>query len=350
MKTKITDQILREQQVFLPKRSVNNIASVIASFFAAVFSMSILKETKNQIDEPFVFVLLLVFTILFLAYNEYIKVSELRKKFAHKGGSFILIIVTFLISISLSGIGIYLWTNKTLQSETVNDKKLSQTSLLIESKYNHLIDSVQSLSILNEPEYQRLKSDAKYWKYRTAADLDERTQIRERIKNIESDIKAFSTSFEQKKENSISRFANQKLVETKDISTAFNNETKFISRNNSLSLIFFFVVLVTKFIIILLAKEHVTIEKTKLSILESETAKRFVSQYKFITDVLSRKDKIEFDDVVFSPYFKFSKDATKRNKEVKNIYYLLGDLKINNAPVREAQEKLKNYYESIINL
>ena len=100
---------------------------------------------------------------------------------------------------------------------------------------------------------------------------------------------------------------------------------------------------------ILLAKEHASIEKNKSSILQSEVANRFASQYKFVTDILHRKDKIEFDDVVFSPYFKFSKDPDKKNKEVKNIYYLFGNLKINDTPVHEAQEKLKNYYESIIN-
>lgn len=350
MKNNVTDQILRENQVFIPKQTVNNFTSITASFFSAIFSLSILFEAKKQIDEPFVFYLLFVFTILFLWYNESVKVSELRKKLSGKGGSIVLIIVTFFISISLSGIGIYLWTNKSLQNETINDKQLSQSSLSIESKYNILIDSIQSLSIINEPEYQRLKSDIKYWKNRAAFDLNERSQIRERIRNIESDLTSFSTSFEKKKENSILRFENQKQAEIKDVSTTFHNETKFISRSNSLSLIFFFVVLITKFVIILLAKEHATIEKRKLSILKSETASRFTSQYKFITDTLSRKDKIEFDDVVFSPYFKFSKDEKKRTKEVKNIYYLFGDLKINNAPVKEAQEKLKNYYENIINL
>ena len=350
MKTKITDQILQEQKLLLPKMTVNQIASITASFFAAIFSLSILKEAKQQITEPYVFELLFMFTLLFLAYNEYIKVTELRKKFSGKGGSMTLIVATFLISICLSGIGIYLWTNKSLQSETTNDKNLSKSSLLIDSRYNHLIDSIQSLSIVLEPEYIRLKQDLKYWKQRSAADLEERTAIRDRIKNIESDLNFFSSSFEQKKVNTVTRYNNQKQSEVKDISTSFKNETKFISRSNDLSLIFFIVVLITKFIIILLAKEHASITKSKSSILESEVANRFASQYKFITDILHRKDKIEFDDVVFSPYFKFSKDPDKKNKEVKNIYYLFGNLKINDAPVAEAQEKLKNYYESIINV
>ena len=289
-KTSITDQILQEQKTYMPRMTINQIASVIASFFAAVFSLSILKEAQRQIDEPYVFILLVIFTVLFLGYNEYVKVTELRKKFSNRGGSITLIIVTFLISITLSGIGIYLWTNKSLQSETTNDKNLSKSSLVIESRYNHLIDSIQSLSIEKEPEYQRLKSDVRYWKLRSPADLDERTQIRDRIKNIETDLKAFYSSFEQHKDNAIKRYADLKRSEINDISVSFNTENRFISRGNDLSLIFFIVVLITKFVIILLAKEHGEIEKRKLSVLESDTAKKFAIQYKFITNILSKKE------------------------------------------------------------
>lgn len=349
MKTQsITDQILKQQSDKIPGYTVNSIASVIASFFAAVFSLSILREVK--IEEPGVFILLLVFTILFLSYNEYIKVGELRKKFSGKGGSITLIIITFLISIVLSGIGIYLWTNKTLESSIANDKILYSSTLSVENKFNRLIDSVSNISITNDPEYKRLKTDLSYWKYRNAADIEERTQIRERVKKIEEDLNQLSTSFKKEKENTILRYQNLKKVEIDNINSSFKNENKYISRNNNLSLIFFIIVLITKFVIILLAKEHASIEKKKNNILESEVTKRFVSQYKFVTDILSRKDKITFDDVVFSSHFKFSKDPDKKNKEVKNIYYFLCDIKASEAPLHEAQAKLKNYYENIINL
>ena len=343
---KITDEILRKDA--LPDTTVNNIASLIASFFSGIFSLSIVKEASAQIQDPVAFGFIFLFTVLFLVYNEYIKVTELRKWFVNKTGSLFLILCTFVITVCLSGIGIYFLTNHTQQTQITVDATQATQNVKIEQRYNRVIDSLSNTVITNEPTYVQLKSDLQYWKSRTAVDLEERKQIREHVKDVELNLRQFETEFAKKKEEAILRYKTQKIVEKNGVKTLYGNTLKAVSKSNVITLIFFIAVVLTKFIIILLSKQYTDARKRKQNILSSQVAKNFFVQYKFLTEVLSRKSDIKFDDIVFSPYFAFSKNKERRTKEVKAVYYLFGDLKILNAPLEEAQTKLKTYYEQIL--
>ena len=342
----IVDEIL--QQDTLPKTQVNDIASWVASFFSGIFSLSIVKEASTQIQDPIAFGLIFVFTILFLVYNEYIKVTELRKWFTDKKGSIPLIVCTFLITVSLSGIGIYFLTNHTVQTEITNDATQAQRNSAIAQKYNHVIDSLSNTQITQDATYVQLKSDLQYWHQRTAGDIEDRRQIREHIKDIETNLRRFEGNFSKKKEEAIQRYKEQKIVEENTVKISHSNVIKSVAKDNYISLIFFVAVLLTKFIIILLSKQYAAIRQKKREILSSTPAQNFYTQYKFLTEVLSRKNEIKFDDIVFSPYFTFSKNKERRTKEVKAIYYLFGDLKLLNCPLEEAQLKLKTYYIQIL--
>jgi hypothetical protein len=347
---KQTQVLLDANKKYLPIKMINKISSITASLFSIIFSMSIIKEAMHFIQEWYIVVLLIVFIILFLVFNEYRKVIELRNKFLKKGSSLFIIILTFMVSFCLSGIGIYLWTNKTLENEVQNDKIIVSERLDIENRYNALIDSVNALDISKNSEYIQIKADIDYWKSRSAATLEERTYIREQTEKVQQDMSHLYTIFNQDKENNAVRYEKLKQVELSTVETNFNNNKKFISRANKISFIFFMMVVITELIIILLAKEFANQIKSIENLSKSKLQATFLQQYRAITEILLRKDKIEFNDVLYSPYFKFSKEEEKHTKEVRSIYYLFGDLKILEVPLKSAQNILKNYYETLFNI
>ena len=347
---KTVDSIIKLQKKEVPKKVINRVSSLIASLFSIIFSMSIIKETSNFIQEWYIIALLIVFIVLFLVFNEYRKVVELRQRFLGKSSSLFIIILTFIVSLSLSGIGIYLWTNKTLEKEVNNDKISVSERVNVENKYNYIIDSINALDPYKNEEFAQLRDNLKYWTGRSAASLDERTYIREQIEVCQNNLRIYHSKYKEDKANSISRYEELKEAELSSVSVDFKSNKKFINRANKISFIFFIMVIMTELIIILLAKEHYHNYKKDLDFSKGKMQSKFLSEYRAITDILLRKDEITYADIVFSPYFTFPKGKDEKSKKVTSIFYFLGELGILKLPLEEAQNKLKNYYETILNI
>jgi branched-subunit amino acid ABC-type transport system permease component len=111
-----------------------NVAAKIASVFSVIFAMSIVYEFRNHIDFWLVGVLS-IFIAFFLIVNEVIKVRSIKN--VHNGNNKALFsfIFTFVISIALSGTGIYLWVNKTqdINSKSLIDKTVKVNDIKAES-------------------------------------------------------------------------------------------------------------------------------------------------------------------------------------------------------------------------
>jgi len=224
--------------------------AIVFSVFSVIFSLSILKELYTQVEFYFL-IILGTFITSFLIYNEIIKVRELKKCFLNKKYSKIFLYSTLLISITLSSIGIYLWTNKThkISNEILINKTKEIAS--IEKEYNSI-----KYEMFEETEnYKNLIKNIDYWENKSAATLDERTTIRERIdyfqKTLVNERNSFNNTIEIKriltnneKENAMNSVENKYKV------LANNSE-----RNNYISLIFLTMVLITEGLIILLNKD-----------------------------------------------------------------------------------------------
>ena len=103
-----------------------NITAKIASVFSVFFALSITIELKQHID-TWLFIVLSIFIVFFLIVNEVIKVTNIWKLHQYEFKNLITFIITFTLSLSLSGVGIYLWVNK---SEVINNKKNTLQKLI----------------------------------------------------------------------------------------------------------------------------------------------------------------------------------------------------------------------------
>jgi hypothetical protein len=339
---KTVDLILNHARRTAPSHRKNNIISFIASFFSIVFSMSLVEQAFKLISEKYVLILVVVFVILFLLFNEYHKVIELRRRFLHKKNSLFIIIFTFSINIIMSLIGIYLWTNKSFENTIKNDNEKVSTTLVIEKKYSSLIDSVNSITPGTDVLFKNLTKDLSYWKSRQPVDLEERTLIRENIKEVQNRIDKFTENFNQNKQFSIQKLENLKQQELNAVQVIQGGKQKTVARFGYISMIFFLMVLLTKIIILFLAKEYAEIEIKFID--QEEKSNDFLSQYRIVTAIYLVKDKIEFNDIVYSKF-------RREDQHPKDIFYFFGNLGINTCGnAKAAQKILKNYYETIYNL
>ena len=107
----------------------------IASVFSVIFALSIVFELRNIVS-GFVLAFLIVFIVLFLILNEKLKVENVRKLYKGNKKGIIPFGLTFVISVTLSSIGIYLWTNKSMDAKIeVSESTISQ-EILIQKSYN----------------------------------------------------------------------------------------------------------------------------------------------------------------------------------------------------------------------
>jgi len=171
------------------------IPSTIASVFSVIFALSIVFELRNLV-EGFVLVLLGVFIVLFLVANEYVKVTMIKRLFSdHVKGSVIPFAITFLLSASLSSIGIWMWTNKTVEHKDKNNVQMVMGLNKVNEKFDNKIDSIRLISFESTQEYKDLIKTIDYWKTRRAMDSDELKEIRTRLDNVQNTLNNKRTMF-----------------------------------------------------------------------------------------------------------------------------------------------------------
>lgn len=373
-KTKTLDTLIERNRKSIPKNIVNDIISVLASLFALFFSTSLVRELSGVISDSIALIIIQSFLVFVILVNEAKKVFELRRMFRGETYSKIIVGVTVVISFTVAMVGVNLWTDNTLKNTVTNDNKLTVNEVKINQTYINRIDSIQGMDISNNPEYIRLKKDMDYWKRRSAATTEERIELRNTIKSIQDEISQLSINFESNKKESINTIKALMEVELNNNLTIHKGESKLIKKNKFLSIFYSLLVFLAEIFIIILAKEHGNIEKRIDSRFNGDLVKKFQYEYKILTDVLSRKKLIDLDSVKYSPYLPdnlrkymlLSKDdeeklsdieviskneAFKRVKDTYNLFIELDITTISNKQNLElCQEKLKEYYDRIINL
>src|SRR5690554_1956697 len=157
-----------------------NIAAKIASVFSILFAMSIIYELRNHVDS-WLLIMLSIFISFFLIVNEVIKVRSIKAMYNNKLKSLLTFLFTFILSLSLSTIGIYLWVNKTdnINSESLITKAVESNDL--KSDYRMQTESIRNNEFESSNQYKQLSEDLSFWRNRRAADVEERGYIRDNI-------------------------------------------------------------------------------------------------------------------------------------------------------------------------
>ena len=225
--------------------------SSIASFFSVLFSMSIVTAITDL--DILTYVVLYVFSTLFLLYNEDRKVRELRRKFRGMKYNLLTVVFTLTISVVLSSVGVFLWVNKDVVKSEKIQVSMSKEKLQIEKKYNSLSDSISNLPYPKQ--YTDLKTELSWWKSRRPANLEERKNIRSQIAVFQRKLDEVYNTIQKERSSKYEALNKQKQAEINLIESENVQQTSKLSFEKGISIIFIILVLITEFVIINIQRE-----------------------------------------------------------------------------------------------
>lgn len=302
MKTTITNTVLKENnRSFLT--ILDKLPAIISSVFSVIFALSIVLELSN-IVQGFVLGFLVVFIVLFLLMNETIKVKMIKRLFnGNVKGSIIPFAITFMLSIALSSIGIWFWTNKT--AEINSTSKLEQVTSIsdVKQKYNVLLVDLHNNTFDQTEEYKSLNKDLAYWKSRRAGDIEERKELRVNVKNTQLKIDEQRTLFNKNIQSQIANTTKLMNDEISIIDVNFDNKTNDGERNSFISYIFLSLILITEFAIIILNKILVEKESHMNDFVTGDAAKKYMIERNILSNVFLTKkvgDEITINNIKYS--------------------------------------------------
>lgn len=364
MKAKNLTTIVREKNTIKLMKFFDYVPPVMANIFSVVFATSIIFEIKDILSGPMV-ALLSVFIVLFLVQNEIVKVKEIRKVFT--GGnknSLIPFLITFIISISLSSIGMYFYTNK---SNEIKDNSTIEKNIAIndiDQKYNEKLDALYNKNFEESPDGIRILEELNYWKSKSSATLEERTEIRERIDNLQKTLMGQKVVFNETKNKQIKELKdlaeNEKNIEL----SKFDGKVNKTKTNDFISYIFLSMILIVEFATIVLNKNLV--EKTKY--VDQFVSSKFAKKYLISSNMLSalylsaKNNMVNINNAKYSFVNKDNLLEWDEIKEIYNIFISIGilsegehvgekELLTNELLLSEteAQKKLDMYFERFFN-
>jgi len=264
---------------------IDYIPALISNTFSVIFSLSIVLELKNILS-GYVLILLSVFVVLFLVYNEVTKVQYVRKVFKGVKSAIIPLIITFIISLTLASIGIYLFTNKTsdIKDNSNMDKvvKINNINYTYQSKINDLNNN---MIFETSKEFKSLNDELYYWKHISAATLIERDNIRNRIDKLQNDIQSQRTLFNENKRLSINQLNNLLNNEIQIINTQYNVNNNKTTKNNFISYIFLSLIIITEFATIILNKNIAEKQIVRDDFINSDLSKKFIMSSNILTSM-----------------------------------------------------------------
>ena len=292
--------------------------ALIASIFSVLFALSIIIELSNVVS-GIALILTGVFIVLFLIQNEIFKVKEIKKVFKGNKPALIPFAITFILSVSLSTIGIYFWTNKT---QSITDNINIEKSILIKTKnqfYNNKIDSIQNIKYESTPEYNSLIKTLDYWKSRRAMDIDELKSIRANIKDIEHKIDNGRNNHITGVNSKVDRYNKLLADELKVIDTKTAKTKNTSSTNNFISYIFFTLILVTEFAIIILNK-NIANEEIRLDEFSNNDVSKLYIVGRNILESLYMTQKNSSVNINNAKYSYANKDNILAWEEISSLY------------------------------
>jgi len=314
----VTNQIIDSNQI--KSNWIETIFAIIFSILSIGFSLSIIIELSKHVN-GLVLIGISILIITVLIYTEINKVQELIKLFKKEKYSLFMLILTHTISIFLSGIGIYFFTDKTTDQSNKLTLSNAQSTIVLTNQYQSKIDSINNLSIQSIIEYVDLNKSLSYWKSRKASDISERNNIRSQIQLIESNLITLSNNFNQNKLDKIDNIIQSKQNDLSLLNVNTNIVNKDIDKNVFLTSVLIGLTLLIKIFIIYIAKARAIKIKANSAIFESETANRYKLFYSAIKYFYAMKGK----NTIF--YInEFSKDIPFFNWQMGFRHHLLNQL------------------------
>lgn len=272
-----------------------NIAAKIASVFSILFAMSIVYELRNHVD-LWLLIMLSIFISFFLIVNEVIKVRSIKAMYNNKLKSLLTFLFTFILSLSLSTIGIYLWVNKTdnINSESLISKAVESNDL--KSYYRMQIDSIRNNKFESTEEYNDLNKSLSFWKSRKATDLEERANIRENIIKIENQIQTNRKEYYDNQKLSISNLENELQSKLDIVDVKFTNQSKEVNKNNFLTYILLTLIVVVEFAIIYLNNNIAKVETEFIQYTNNDVVKKYKVGRKLLECLFLTSNRVVKDD------------------------------------------------------
>lgn len=272
-----------------------NIAAKIASVFSILFAMSIVYELRNHVD-LWLLIMLSIFISFFLIVNEVIKVRSIKAMYNNKLKSLLTFLFTFILSLSLSTIGIYLWVNKTdnINSESLISKAVESNDL--KSYYRMQIDSIRNNKFESTEEYNDLNKSLSFWKSRKATDLEERANIRENIIKIENQIQTNRKEYYDTQKRSISNLENELQSKLDIVDVKFTNQSKEVNKNNFLTYILLTLIIVVEFAIIYLNNNIAKVETEFIQYTNNDVVKKYKVGRKLLECLFLTSNRVVKDD------------------------------------------------------
>lgn len=311
------------------------ISAWIASIFSIVFSLSMLSELSKTANLLTLILSgsFLIFTVVFV---EWLKVTELSKRFRNQKSNIYVIVFSFVFSISVSTIGIWLWLNKSQEIKVETANSYNEKLLELEKLYNVKADSINNIPFSSE--YNQVLSDLSYWKTRSVATIEERNQIRENIVKLENKRTDLYNSSVRLKESLKTDLNKQKQAQQNLLlSNTKGNESK-AGRNEFISVVFFLMVGFVEFIIIFIQYRIATYFTG-----EQSGVVKMVKDFE-----LRNLSSIDVNKVKYSVFH-----GMQDWEEIKLLYNLLIELNVidKEGKVQEkASNKISNYYLKINSL
>jgi hypothetical protein len=253
MKTSLT-QLILEKRANKFISFIDYVPSFIANTFSVLFASTIVLELRGTV-ENYVLCILCSFVVLFLVWNEVTKVKEVRRFFKGIKNSIYPIIVTFVISISLASIGVYFFTNKSI---TITNDSTIQKSIEISeinNKYQLKKSDIQGIQFELSSEYDALNKELRYWKTRSALDIQERSEIRNKVAQIQTQIQNSMDMFNSNKIVQINALNDLLQQEIQIVNNKYNRTISNTKKNNFITYIFLILIIITEISTILLNKK-----------------------------------------------------------------------------------------------
>ncbi len=329
---KATKKILKfEKKEYGVNNLFLNITAKIASVFSIFFSLSIVLELKEYID-TWLFIVLSIFLIFFLIVNEVVKVTNIRKLYLNHIKSLITFLITFILSMTLSGFGIYFWVNKTDEISLKNNEDKILLINDIKSKYSNEKSTLFNGKYENSNEYETLNNDLIFWKNRRGFDVDDTKNIRENIARVENELSKGRVKFEENKNKQLLLIENNIENEISIVEMQHNNNIIKISKNNFLTYILLSLVLIVEFAIIYLNIQYISIEQKFKKKIDKNIYDKYIIGRKLLENLYKSADINEEGKLITSinkaKYSIVNRMMNIEWDELNDIYNILMDMKI----------------------
>ena len=358
----ITEKILKSKQGLKTVNLIDKFPAYIASFFSIIFALSIVLELKEVI-EGYVLTFLTFFITLFLVFNEELKVRKIKGFIKGDNKVFPTLAFTFIISCSLSCLGIFFWINKSQELEDANKIKKSEETAKIYQHHKAIIDSLRS-ALFDDLE---LRKEIAYWKSRRNATIEERKENRSRVESFQKALREEKKDFNSKKEKMIKEEQKAMQFAIQVLESQYSRNNSKLNRNNFITWIFFIMVLITEFAIISLNKNISKKEIAADKLMNSDISKRYRLNHSVVKELFlvhSKGDRIDINAIKYLQSVKTlecedSDDNWKCTKQVYNLLISLGVIseprgKYKTSEVLEdaivAEGRVNNYFEKVFEL